>query len=86
MSTEIVIPKPNIPEGQFIDFYNDDSRFEIFVEAVKDSSFYISVKKRNVALRVYEGIPMTLSLANGTEDKTVEFVNMNEDDNISILL
>ena len=51
-----------------------------------DSSYYISVKRRNVALRVYEGIPITLSFANGTEDRTVEFVNMNADDNISILL
>lgn len=29
---------------------------------------------------------MTLTFANGTEDKTVEFVNMNADDNVSILL
>jgi hypothetical protein len=56
------------------------------VEAVIDSSYYISVKRRNVALRVYEGIPITLSFANGTEDRTVEFVNMKAEDNISILL
>jgi len=50
-----------------------------------DSSYYVSVKRKDVSLRVYEGIPITLAL--GTEKKTVEFVNMNDEkNNVSLLL
>ncbi len=37
-----------------------------------------------MALRVYEGIPVMLGL--GKEVETIEFVNTNADDNISVLL
>ncbi len=39
-----------------------------------------------MALRVYEGIPMTLSFGKDAEQKTVEFVNINDEDHVSILL
>jgi hypothetical protein len=60
MSSEIVIPKPTTAEGQYVDFYDSNSRFEIRVEAVKDSSYYISTKRKNVSLRVYEGLPVVM--------------------------
>lgn len=58
----------------------------MIIEAVKDSSYYVSVKRKQVSLRVYEGIPMVMVV--GDENRTVEFVNINdvEGGNVSVLV
>jgi len=58
----------------------------VIIEAVKDSSYYVSVKRKQVSLRVYEGIPMVMVV--GDENRTVEFVNINdvEGGNVSVLV
>lgn len=76
--------KPATAEGQYVDYYDENSMFMVVVEAVRDSSYYIGVKRRNVSMRVYEGIPITLSVDNTV--RTIEFVNSNIGDNVSIII
>lgn len=52
--------------------------------ALKDSNYFIEVKKREAGVRLYEGMPVNVDL--GSEPVAVEFVNYDRNAPINILV
>jgi hypothetical protein len=65
LSTEVAVSNRQ-SESKSIDYFDSSSRFIINVSSNSDASYFISVKKEGSTVKLYQGMPITLSIGNET--------------------